>query len=65
MRPPAVQGLSPSVAGCFSCRTVTVRIYDVWTLLHQLEGVVVYPRFRVFYQHSATLYVAVRLSVVA
>ena len=38
----------------FSCRTVTVRIYEVWTLLDLPLGIVVDPRSRVFFQPSAT-----------
>ena len=40
----------------FSCRTVTVRIYEVWTLLDPPWGVVVDPRFRVFFRQNATSY---------
>jgi hypothetical protein len=53
--------MSVSVARCSTYRTVTVRICDVWTLLDLLLGVVVYPRFRVLYQPSATPDVIVRV----
>jgi hypothetical protein len=52
--PPRFRRSAPRSPDVLNRGRSPVRIYVVWTLLDLPEGVVVYPRFRVFYQPSAT-----------